>query len=55
MTLQQAQQFKGKEWFVKITCPEVGRYIVHAKSWLVMDCVHAFESCQELIDWSKGW
>lgn len=52
MTLQQASWAKGNDWFVRITCPEVGVYIVHAQSWLVDICVHEFKDYAELRAWA---
>ncbi|HBN9634997.1 hypothetical protein [Pseudomonas aeruginosa] len=55
MTHAQALQFKDKPWFVKITSPEVGHYIVHVESATVMDCVLTFESFGDLVSWSRIW
>jgi hypothetical protein len=55
MTHSQAEQFKNELWFVKITCPEVGVYVVHAQSWLVDCCVHQFTSYAELRAWAATY
>ncbi|ELK4824873.1 hypothetical protein ACSDGV_18525 [Pseudomonas aeruginosa] len=55
MTHAQAIQFKGMSWFVKITCPEAGHYVVHVESATVMDCTLTFENYEDLVTWSRIW